>query len=282
MTARGFFLSFAILLIAYSPVALAQGTYTQVDFPGALDTACIGINEAGDITGFYIDSMDIYHGFLLRGGTYSTIDYPGALSTSLYRTNDVGQIVGVGDYTGFMYDENSMTFTEVNYPGSDTTYPTSINNAKTIAGYFTSNGVFSRGFELVGSTYRSLPPQNANVYVWGITGMGELVGYGQLHGLFDFSFDHGRYQTITIPNANLVQIYGVNKAGTALVGQYNSGAGFLYQNGTLQPLRFPGGGLTYAYDVNNAGEVVGIFLDTGVIQHEHCFTWVPQANAANR
>ncbi len=282
MIARSLFLSFAILLIAYSPVTLAQGAYTQIDFPGAIDTACFGIDKAGDITGVYIDSMDVYHGFLLRGGNYITIDYPGAQGTSLYRINDVGQIVGTADYIGFLYDLNTQAFTPINYPGASQTYAVSINNAGVIAGFYSQPSVYSRGFELVGSTYRSLPPQNANVYVWGITGIGELVGYGQLHGIFDFSFNHGKYQTITIPNANLVQIFGVNKAGTALVGQYNSGSGFLYQNGTLQPLRFPGGGVTYAYDVNNAGEVVGIFLDTDVIQHEHCFTWVPQANKARK
>lgn len=272
---RKMFLSFAVFLIIASPFAQAQGTYTQIDYPGAIGTSCYGINKAGDITGVYIDATDVYHGFLLSGGIYTTIDYPGAQSTTLYRINDVGQIVGIADYQGFVYNLNTETFTAINYPGASETYALAINNAGVIAGFYTLAGVYSRGFELVGSTYRSLPPQNANAYVWGITGMGELAGYGQLHGIFDFSFDHGKYQTITIPNTNLVQIYGVNKAGTALVGTYNSGVGFLYEDGALQPLTPPGGGATYAVDVNSAGEVVGTFLDSNGIQRQHGFTWVP-------
>jgi len=274
MTARSLFLSFAVLLIACSPVALAQGTYTQIDYPGALDTACYGIDKAGDITGVYIDSMDVYHGFLLRGGNYITIDYPGAESTSLYRINDVGQIVGTADYIGFLYDLKTQTFTPIDYPGASQTFPTSINNAGLIAGFYSQTSVYSRGFELVGSTYRSLPPQNANAYVWGITGAGELVGYGQLHGLFEFSFFHGRYQQIIVPGITLDHIYGINPAGSGLIGTYSLGA-FVYQNGAVQPLQFPGGSAMFPYGVNNAGAVVGTFLDTQIEQHSHGFLWTP-------
>src|SRR5258708_8202063 len=120
LTLRKLFLLLAVLLLGSSPFALAQGTYTQIDYPGAITTSGLGINKAGDITGFYGDSTN-FHGFLLSGGSYTTIDYPGAQSTTLYRINDVGQMVGVGDYTGFVYDKNSQTFTQVTYPGSGTT-----------------------------------------------------------------------------------------------------------------------------------------------------------------
>jgi hypothetical protein len=262
MITRKMFLSFAVLLIASTPVALlAQGTYTQIDYPGAMVTSCLGINKAGDITGFYEDSMDMYHGFLLSGGIYTTIDYPGAQYTTLYKINDVGQILGSADSFSFLYSESSQTFTQIVYPGSDATYATSINNAGAIGGFFTVNDEFSQGFKLVGSTYRRLPAvSTANVYVWGITADGTLVGYAQRHGVFDFSFDQGKYQQILPPNSP--QVYGVNRAGTALVGP-----GYLYQSGAFQVLQFPGGGITYAYDVDNAGEVVGLFLDSSDGQH---------------
>jgi uncharacterized membrane protein len=274
-----------LVLCCFLPVvaaglAQAQGTYTQIDFPGALDTACFGINKAGDITGDYLDSMNINHGFLLSGGTYTTIDYPGAQSTSLYRINDLGEIVGVADDNSFLYDLNTQTFTSISYPGASRTFALSINNAGVIAGFYASPEAYGIGFELVGSSYRSLPPLKAHEYVWGITGMGGLVGYAEYTGSFDFSFNHGRYQKVTIPDANLALILGVNKAGTALVGTYDSGSGFVYQKNVLQPLKFPGGGGTYAYDVNNAGEVVGPFLDSS--DNQHCFTWVPPATSANR
>ena len=261
------FLLLTVLVLAISPLAAAQGTYTQIDYPGAITTSCYGINNAGDMTGFYIDSMGIYRGFLLSGSAYTTIDYPGAQSTTLYRSNDVGQIVGVADSFSFVYDEKKETFTEIAYPGSGATYATSINNAGTIAGFFTANDNFSQGFELIGSTYLALTPlKSANAYFYGITGMGELVGYTSGHENFNFSFEHGRYQQIVIPNNPAV--YGINQTGTALVG-----VGFLYRNSILQPLRFPGGGVTYAFSVNDAGKVVGLFVDSN--SQQHCFTWVP-------
>src|SRR5271155_3497411 len=74
-------LSLAVLLLTTAPLALAQGTYTQIDVPGSLETLGYGIDNAGDIVGGYLDSNDSYHGFLLSGGIFTTLDSPGATST---------------------------------------------------------------------------------------------------------------------------------------------------------------------------------------------------------
>src|SRR5437773_384935 len=67
------------LLIVSGPLALAQGTYMQIDDPNAVgQTYCYGVDTAGDIMGYYVDGSGIPHGFLLSAGTYTTIDYPGA------------------------------------------------------------------------------------------------------------------------------------------------------------------------------------------------------------
>jgi probable HAF family extracellular repeat protein len=259
------------MMLACSYPAFSQGTYTQIDYPGATTTSCYGIDSSGDVTGFYIDSAGSYHGFLLSRNTYTTIDYPGAQATTLFRINDVGQIVGVADYVSFVYDENNRSFTEIAYPGAVNTVATSINNAGTVAGYLTWNDVFSQGFEFSGSSYQLLTPRKSeNIYIWGVTGSGELVGNT---GNLDFSFDHGGYRQITIPGNPV--LYGVNEAGSAFVGD-----GFFYRNNTLQTLRFPGGGLTLAYAVNNAGRVVGLFLDSNYKQH--CFSWTARAGAPTR
>lgn len=228
----------------------------------------MGIDEAGDITGWYEDASGTYHGFLLTGGTYSTIDYPGAQATVLFRINDLGSIVGAADSFGFIYNVTTQTFTPIIYPGAAATVATSINNAGTVAGYFNPSGGYAQGFRLVGSSYRPLPPmKDTNVYVWGLTASGESVGNAnQPKGVFDFSFSGGKYQQIPVQGSP--HLYGVNKAGAAFIGD-----GFLYRNGTLHALKFPGGGLTYAYDINNAGVVVGLFLDSN--DNQHGFMWVP-------
>src|SRR5579863_6758046 len=76
----------AVLLMAAS-VALAQGTYTQIDYPGSTFTYCWGVNRAGDISGGYTDTAGNYHGFLLSNGVYVSFDYPGAGGTEGWGLN---------------------------------------------------------------------------------------------------------------------------------------------------------------------------------------------------
>jgi uncharacterized membrane protein len=65
--------------------------------PGAIATFADGINSAKTITGTYLDSSGISHGFLYSNGRFRTVDFPGAVSTDISGINDVGMIVG--DYT---------------------------------------------------------------------------------------------------------------------------------------------------------------------------------------
>src|SRR5438552_10549418 len=83
------------ILIASVPLTLAQGTYTQIDVPGSAQTVSYGINFGGDISGWYVDARNNFHGFLLSGGTYTTIDYPGSDFTAFYGINNLSQVVGV-------------------------------------------------------------------------------------------------------------------------------------------------------------------------------------------
>ncbi|MBZ5704081.1 MAG: hypothetical protein LAN63_01900 [Acidobacteriia bacterium] len=269
----------AVLLMSSARLALAQGTYTQIDFPGAITTSCWGINNAGDIAGFYQDVGGVYHGFILSNGTYTTLDYPGAQATVLNRINDVGQIVGTADNFGFVYNTENQTFSEIRYPGADATFPFAINNAGTVVGFFTIQNLYSQGFQLIGSAYRAFAPANANTYVYGITNLGVIAGYVNSHAIHDFLFYHGKYRTLRIPNHTNAFVYGVNNAGNIFVGTFDN-IGFAYQNNVVQTLRFPGGGLTYATGVNDAGEVVGLFLDSNLSQRG--FTWTPPTDAAKK
>jgi uncharacterized membrane protein len=286
MNPRKAMLLLAVLFTAYVPLALAQGTYTQIDVPGSNGTFCFGFNTKEDITGTYADASIHWHGFLLRSGAYTFIDYPGAQDTILYGLNDLDQVVGITESIGFLYDSGTHTFTTISYPGAGLTQPISINNAGTIVGTFEKNQFArQRGFELVGSTYTRIKPLNAQrAGAYGISGAGKVVGFATVaddQGILLFS--NGKYRHLTIPNAASAIAYGINKAGNALVGYYAPSpdiiAGFVYQNMTLQELQFPGSTSTTAFSVNNAGEVAGYFNDsTGT----HGFTWTPPADAEKK
>jgi probable HAF family extracellular repeat protein len=283
MPFRKTILSLAVLLLATAPLALAQGTYTQIDVPGSIQTSCNGIDTSRDIVGWYEDSNRFYHGFLLSGGIYSTIDYPGAQLTSLYGINDSSQVVGNAS-GGFVYNIQTQTFSVVNYPGAAFTVATAINNAGTVAGYFaTSNGPV-QGFEFVGSTYKQIQSGPLNIYVYGISALGEVLGDADASRAVPFLFAHSKFRELQIPKAPACVALGINRTGTALVGWYrpSSGtiAGFSHQSGELQTLQFPGSNSTAATGVNDAGEVVGSFYDPS--SNVHGFTWTPPADAAKK
>ncbi len=280
MTSERTFLFVLALLLSVLPPALAQGTYTQIDVPNAIGTLAYSIDTAGDLTGYYLDSSDLTHGFLLSTGAYTTIDYPGGIGTEIFGMNDLGQFVGytAGPTVGFSYDIQTQTFTTINVPGSVATYPTAINNKGEIVGHVqTTRGV---GFALIGSNYKYIvPPGARDSTVLGLSSSGKLVGYvsSASNPYQNFITLQGTFAHLTIPNAPSAVIQGLNPTGTAFVGYYqpSSGvyAGFLYQNKILTALQFPGSTQTFALGVNTAGEVVGTFFDAGGASHG--FTWIP-------
>src|SRR5262249_13398586 len=69
--------------------------YTTIDDPLAGGTEAWGINDLGQIVGFYIDASGRTHGFLDSGGRFTTIDDPfTTTSTIAGGINDGGQVVG--------------------------------------------------------------------------------------------------------------------------------------------------------------------------------------------
>ena len=70
-------------------------SYTIIGPPGSTYTIANGINDKGQVVGFYQGSDGQDHSFVYSGGTYTTID-PSANSFGSFAKgiNDKGQIVG--------------------------------------------------------------------------------------------------------------------------------------------------------------------------------------------
>ena len=58
-------------------------------------TQVIGVNDAGQMVGEFIDAASVEHGFVTSGGVFTLIDFPGATSTAAAGINSAGDIVGV-------------------------------------------------------------------------------------------------------------------------------------------------------------------------------------------
>ena len=70
------------------------GVFTPITFPLAKSTVAFGINDTGDIAGFYRDAAGNTHGFLFANGAFSTVDVAGARDTQLTRINNEGLVTG--------------------------------------------------------------------------------------------------------------------------------------------------------------------------------------------
>lgn len=256
-------------------LASAQGTYTQVDIPGALSTRITGINTAGDMVGTYT-VPNLVHGFLMKGGIVTTVDYPGSNHNNLQGINDNGQIVGSALPYGFHYDIATQTFTSSKYPQAKFTYAMAINNSGIIAGYaLTLSG--NTGFEFVNGSFRAIAyPGASGTIVDGISDSNELSGYASVSGSNqNFVFRNGNYQPITIPGSTSAIVTGINWSSTALVGFDDTlPQGFFYQpiQNLLRTIAFPGARDTQALGVNSSGTVVGDFVDSNGMVHGFVFT----------
>lgn len=125
-----------------------------------MDTFPSGINNAGQITGFYYtdDPVVFASGFVKTGDVYSVFDVPGARATMPTGINDAGLIVGnwsddAGAH-GFLKDGG--TYSEIAFPGAIHTAPLGINAAGDIVGTYVDVGGVSYGFIKRGDDYLPL------------------------------------------------------------------------------------------------------------------------------
>jgi hypothetical protein len=124
-----------------------DGTITTFDVPGPTSNPNpIGINQAGEIAGSYLDPQGNYsHGFLRsRDGTFTTFDVPAATQTVPTGINSKGEITGSYDDAqyvshGFLRAPDG-TVTTFDPPGYTGTGPTGINSAGTITGSVNGHG----------------------------------------------------------------------------------------------------------------------------------------------
>src|SRR5579883_1994729 len=71
--------------------------YTQLDYPGVQNTLGYGINDSGEITGYYFDPVKTSggdRGFTYKNGVWTTYQVGSYYSTDLYGVNNAGNLVG--------------------------------------------------------------------------------------------------------------------------------------------------------------------------------------------
>ena len=71
----------------------SSGTFAPINYPGASRTVVQGINDSGEVVGFYTLDGSTW-GFIYSDGTYTSIAYPGSSQTDLFGISNNGEIVG--------------------------------------------------------------------------------------------------------------------------------------------------------------------------------------------
>jgi uncharacterized membrane protein len=263
------------------PIDLATGNLVIINVPGALDTQAFGINNSGQISGFYLSGSSLadalQQGFILTNGTFSTIDVPGSAYTGVFGINDAGQVVGGYGATptsvgqGFIY--NGTSFSALDFPGAGSTMPVDINNVGQVVG---AEYRPQTAFVANGSIFAAInvPPSSGCGYAqvaYGINDSGTIVG--SCSNLSSFVLTGDVFSTFAFPDAFSTVALGIGDDG-AIVGAYqlvqstvNNSQGFVYQGGAFQTFDVPGAEATYVSGINDQNDLVGYFYDSSGVEH---------------
>jgi len=234
-------------------------TFTTIDIPfsGAFQTTPTGINDKGQIAGFYLTSGLASHGFLLSDGNFSTFDFTTAnCCTDFHGINNQGQVVGYGGTVSFLFTGGQ--FSIISVPGSTFTSANGINNTGQIVGdTIVSNQAI--GFLLHGGSFSFISNSTSAL---GINDPGQIVGTVGAHG---YLLTDNVLSTVDFPGAQNTIPTGINNTG-AIVGLYVALPqilhGFILDQQGFSTIDFPGSTSTQVLGINNQGQIVGLYFDS--------------------
>jgi hypothetical protein len=311
----------SILFLIAPLLAQSPWNIVTINVPGALETEVRGVNNYGEIVGFYRPSTSVClsevatnrqvptcgtRGFKIINGVLTKLNVPGATSTAIMGVNDYGDLVGFylkpqagcpsGIYHGFVWYHQNVIKT-LDFPnatgfcGSDAgwTVPMGISRGGTVAGaiWYAFNGQPSGGFVWSNGAYHHMNIgwsggcTSCNG-VYGVSGMGKLVGttwyiLDQIPlwtGFFKEGADEDFFQltqddTFTTAVNDKTDIAGYGVYGNGFFAKHielNEGTN---DTNEVQPyfISLMAGSSTYPFGMNDQRVVVGAYYDEDGIVH---------------
>ena|ERR1044071_1090514 len=142
----------------------AAGDFQILSFPSGAMPQTTGINDNGDVVGYYYDQDFIGQGFIADQKGVHRIDVPGGTYVTPLGINASGVIVG--NYSDENYDQHNFVMdgkeiTEFTIPGAAFTSANCINNNGAIAGSY-SDGTNQYGFVYKGGKLSTIDYANPN------------------------------------------------------------------------------------------------------------------------
>jgi uncharacterized membrane protein len=134
------------------PYTVQGGVFRAITTPGTSAQAT-GVNDKGDVSGFYLTAAGMTHGFWIPFGKAPvTIDYPAATFTQALGLNNLGDVVGaytdaLGKTHGFIHNVVSTQFESIDeINGVGTTVVNGLNNVGQIVGFYVDMAGKTNGF----------------------------------------------------------------------------------------------------------------------------------------
>jgi probable HAF family extracellular repeat protein len=118
------------------------GVFEALVIPNSFSAQATGINNSGNICGFYVNAGGLNRGWLLVGGHFTVLNYPGSTGTQALGLNNQGSVVGFytdssGNSHGFVYSVSTKSFQSIDDPdGVGTTIVNGINDNGVLVGFF--------------------------------------------------------------------------------------------------------------------------------------------------
>jgi hypothetical protein len=161
---------------------LSSGTFTDFNYPGALQTTLLSLNDPGDFTGDHDDGNGIFQAWFSVAGTITSFSVPEALSTFAYERSPrlvVGYYLdSSGIPHGYFRDTNGALHFPIDPSGSVGTIVFGLNNRNWVVGRYADSAGATHGlffippnqfaiFDFPGSTFTSLNGINAQGVICG-------------------------------------------------------------------------------------------------------------------
>jgi len=254
-------------------VGTVQAGQLYIDVPGSVFTSAQGLNNRGEVVGYYADQQNHIRGFIWKYGSFGAIDMPGALGTIPESINDAGYVVGffydvAGRQRGFSYANGQ--FAVVDFPGAVNTVLFGVNSAGEIVGGYDDALLVTHGFKLSKGAFTTIDSSFAQqTYLQGINDPGSYIGVasndfvnGPALGLINVA---GKFSTISMPLAKYTNPVALNNRGT-IVGWFEDegidpyGSGFIRLFGFLHEVNAHGV-QTYVYGINDDNLICGTAFD---------------------
>lgn len=260
------------LLVSATPAHSQTGSasYTTFDAVGAgtgmfQGTLGVSINASGVITGFYIDSFHVAHGFIRAAdGTITYFDAPSAGTSAGQGTHPVainanGDVAGIyvdsnSAYHGFVRPAASGILTQFDAPGASTstkhrgTTPTGIDAAGDVEGMYRAADDVHHGFQRFSNgTFISFDASTG--------------GTSATQGTTPLAVNAGGFLTGDYKDQNNLHHGFAGYAGTTFMFDVPAASS------TTSGIKDLCCGGTYPFSVDAGGSITGIYTDSSGVYH---------------